>query len=89
MTENANLIKKSNNCVDEYCDSFGYSSFGDEKLGFTSSFSFFKYVTEWPADGSNATVSVKYNIATIRMTEAMALELATFIFQQHEDRNKK
>ncbi|ELC6025243.1 hypothetical protein RJM76_000820, partial [Escherichia coli] len=53
----------------------------DDRLG---SISFFQHVTEWGADGSNDTENVKYNIATIRMTEDLMLKLADFIRDQHD-----
>lgn len=89
MSEEVKLIKKTNNCVDEYADSFGYSSFGSDESGYFSSLSFFKYVTEWSADESDTTHSIKYNLATIRIPEQLALQLADFIYQQHDARKKE
>lgn len=77
------LIKKTNNCVDAYSDSFGYSSFGEGEQRF-GSISFFQHVTEWGADGGNDTEQVKYNIATLRMPEELMLKLADFIRDQHD-----
>lgn len=76
------LIKKTNNCVEAYSDSFGYSSFGEGEQRF-GSISFFQHVTEWPADGGTDTENVKYNIATLRMPEDLMLKLAEFIVDQH------
>lgn len=77
------FVKKMSNCVDEYADAFGYSSFGDEneRIG---SIAFFKHISLWPSDGSNEVVNVKHNLATIRMPEDLMLKLASFIIAQHE-----
>ncbi|WP_313140176.1 hypothetical protein [Leclercia sp.] len=82
------LIKKTNNCVDAYSDSFGYSSFGEGGQRF-GSISFFQHVTEWRADGSTETENVKYNVATLRMPEELMLKLADFIIGQHENAKVK
>lgn len=89
MTEEIKMIKKSTNCVDEYSDSFGYASFGDDEFGYMASISFFKHVNEWPEDGSNNTLPIKYNMATIRMPENLALKLADFIYSQHRARKQE
>ncbi|MDZ9692649.1 hypothetical protein SND98_22765 [Escherichia coli] len=62
---NKELVKKSNNCVDAYADSFGYSSFGDgsQRLG---SISFFHNVTEWPVDESGDVENIKTNLSEAR-----------------------
>jgi hypothetical protein len=83
-----NLTKKASNCVDETADSFGYSSFG-EGVNRIGSLSFFKQVVEWPDDSEIndfdkvETSLIKYNIATIKMSESAMLRLAEFIIEQH------
>lgn len=78
-----NFVIKTNNCVDEYADSFGYSSAGEgsERMG---SIAFFKHVTLWPVDGGNKVTNSKQNMATIRMSEDLMLKLAEFITDQYE-----
>ncbi|WP_033645846.1 hypothetical protein [Serratia marcescens] len=76
-------IKKTNNCVDEYADAFGYSSFG-YGLERTGSIAFFKHVAVWPSDGGTNVENIKLNMATIRMPESLMLDLARFIIEQHE-----
>ncbi|WP_060430780.1 hypothetical protein [Serratia marcescens] len=81
-------IKKTNNCVDEYADAFGYSSFGygSDRTG---SIAFFKHVSVWPLDGGTQVENIKLNMATIRMPESLMLDLARFIIEQHEKSAKE
>lgn len=81
MSESKINFKDNINCVNEYADHFGYSSFGEgaNRMG---SIAFFKHATEW-VNNTDTEVS-RYPIANIRMAENALLELAKYIIQQHE-----
>ncbi|ATF52950.1 hypothetical protein [Morganella morganii] len=81
MSENKINFKDNINCVNEYADHFGYSSYGngDNRVG---SIAFFKHATEWV--NNTETELNRYPIANIRMSEKALLELAQFIIEQHE-----
>lgn len=81
MSENNINFKDNINCINEYADHFGYSSFGNDESRM-GSIAFFKHATEWV--NSTETEVNRYPIANIRMSEKALLELAQFIIEQHE-----
>ncbi|MFS1583578.1 MAG: hypothetical protein ACL7AY_13720 [Candidatus Arsenophonus phytopathogenicus] len=75
-------FKQNSDCISQYADHFGYSSFGDtgNRIG---SISFFKHITEW-VDNEKTQLS-RETIANIRMPEEQFLRLAEYILEQHEE----
>lgn len=75
------IFKENSDCISQYADHFGYSSFGDtgNRVG---SISFFKYVTEWV--DNEKTQLTRETIANIRMNEPMLIQLAKYIVEQYE-----
>ncbi|MDR5611357.1 MULTISPECIES: hypothetical protein [unclassified Arsenophonus] len=75
------IFKESADCISQYADHFGYSSFGDTKNRI-GSISFFKHVIEW-IDDENTRLT-RETIANIKMPEEQFLRLAEYIIEQRE-----
>uniref|UniRef100_A0A3B0MQA3 Uncharacterized protein n=1 Tax=Arsenophonus endosymbiont of Trialeurodes vaporariorum TaxID=235567 RepID=A0A3B0MQA3_9GAMM len=74
------IFKENTDCISQYADNFGYSSFGDtgNRIG---SISFFKHITEWV--DNEKTRLTRETIANTRMPEGQILRLAEYILEQH------
>ncbi|HGJ5883535.1 hypothetical protein [Arsenophonus sp.] len=75
------IFKESADCISQYTDHFGYSSFGDTKNRI-GSISFFKHVTEWV--NNEKTRLTRETIANIRMPEEQFLQLAEYVLEHHD-----